>query len=324
MTYILIAKNLANVSHLEMVLSYAYYLCSKGHYVELSCSFYHSIGGKVVIDKNIFKKYILPPQVKLRSIENIKYDMPNVILCNFGFIGIQNIKEALRYKNFRYFVQMDEGSGSWQNFWTLLSIGIEERKNYNKPWLLYSIKKIISMLVGKIQYHRVKEWKWIKNGKPNKNLITYLVKVYQSKYLESPLPYCKEETWVILTGGFVESGYVSSKEYVSWLQKVIKKISTNNNTILLKAHPAEDLLKYQPLLKDVDIVEAKESIDSLLADKKYHHYKVIGEYSTSLVTLNMLYGIETYTIPSLVYRKLTGQFKVLFHKHVKPFTDITL
>jgi len=311
-----IAYNLANISHLEMVLSYVYYVCDKTNdEVLLSVSFGNSIGNQSVLNQNILSRYKLPNNLIIK--EEKSYDYPTVHICNFGRLVANNIVESYKYKNFKSFVRMDEGSGSWQTLWTLMKIGMEEQKNRGESQIGYLIKKVISYSIGFLSLKPVFSWRWVEKESPNKELATYLRQVYASKKEHDALPFYEEDVYIILTGGFVESGYVTAQEYITWLEQVIDKIKDKAKHIILKAHPAEDLSKYDLLMNRVEIITVKESIDSMMYDERYHHYRVIGEYSTSLVTLNILYEIETFSVKSLVHRDITGQFRQLFERYVK-------
>jgi hypothetical protein len=312
----IIAHNLANISHLEMVLSYVYYLSDTDSKVSLSISFQNSIGDKNVLSKEVLREYKLPDSVDVCDDVGL-YDYPDVYICNFGRLVAHNVFESRKYKHFQAFVRMDEGSGSWQTLWTLLKIGMEEQRNRQQSRLVYLIKKIISYTIGSVSFKPVFSWRWVEEGVPNKTLTTYLHKVYASKRKHDTLPFYENDVYVILTGGFVESGYVSADEYIDWLNCIIDKIEDNAKHIILKAHPAEDLTKYDPLKNRVEIITVKESIDSMMYDTKFHHYHVIGEYSTSLVTLSILYSMETYFVKSLVHRDITGLFQKLFYTYVK-------
>lgn len=318
MKYILVVKSIVNISHLEILFSYAYYLCSKAEKVSLYISLSESIWDKKILSRDDFEKYDLPINLEIVSEDMDAYSLSDTVyICNFGYIGVRNWLDSKKYKNFQGFIQFDEGSGSWQSFFTLLMIGLEEQRNKNKPSISYLLKKVTSKLIGMTQRSKVYQWTWLKKGNVNTDIIKYLPTVYASKKYKQEIPFFRNETWIILTGGFVESGYVSSEAYVDWLAQVIMKVKTNDNNILLKCHPAEDISKYDSLSSEVQILEISDSIDSLLWKKKYHSYKVIGEYSTALITLSLLYDIPTYFVKSLVSREISGDFRKLFEKHVK-------
>ncbi len=316
--YIVVSKNIVNISHLEMLFSYVYFLCENTDRVSLFVTFSNSIWSKSLVSKDDFEKYNLPQNLEVLSEDfDIYTSQDTVKICNFGYLGVRNWLDSKKYYNFHSFVQMDEGSGSWQNFFTLLMIGVEEQKNKNKPVVSYVCKKLASKTIGKLQRSKIYKWTWLKNTKINMELVSYLPKVYASKKQKEEMPFIKAETWIILTGGYVESGYLSESTYLQWLNQIIDTIKTDTNHVLLKCHPAEDLSKYDAIADKVNILEVSNSIESLFCDEKYHEYKVIGEHSTSLVTLNILYGITTYSVKSLVHRKITGDFKRLFDAHVK-------
>ena len=318
MNYLLVSKSLVNISHLEMLLSYCYYLCDKEEKVSLHITLSKSVWDKKILHITDFEKYDLPENLEILPAQFDIYNTSEPLyICNFGYIGTRNWLESKKFNNFKAFVQFDEGSGSWQNFFTLLTIGLEEQRNKGKPSISYALKKIISRCIGMSQMSKVYQWTWLRSKNINTDLTIYLPQVYASKKHIQKLPLFEEETWIILTGGFVESGYLSPEVYVDWLREVINKVKTDNNKVLLKCHPAEDVSKYTSLSDRVEILESSDSIDSLLWEKKFHHYKIIGEYSTSLVTLNLLYGMQTYFVRSLVARSITGDFKKLFRKHVK-------
>lgn len=318
LNYILVVRNIVNISHLETLLSYAYFLCEHAEKVSIYITLSESIWDKRILSLDDFNKYDLPMNLEIMSKEFDIYNTPEMLyLCNFGYISFRNWLDSKKYKNFKGFIQFDEGSGSWQNFFTLLMIGLEEQRNKGKPLVRYMLKKIISKLISLLQTAMVYQWTWLKNDQVNSDIVKYLPQVYMSKKQRQELPFFEDETWIVLTGGFVESGYVSKEAYLHWLKEVIDKIKTDNNHILLKCHPAEDTSKYNSISDKVQILEPLESIDSLLCKEKYHHYKVIGEYSTSLITLNLLYGVSTYCVESLVPRKITGDFKKLFNTYVK-------
>lgn len=318
MNYTVISKNIVNISHLEMLLSYLYFLCEDAEEVFLFIGFSDSIWDKNLVTKDDLEKYNMPHNLSILEEDVDLYTTKNrVQICNFGYLGVRNWLESRKYNNFQSFVQMDEGSGSWQNFFVLLVIGIEEQKNKQKPVVSYLLKKLISKVIGMFQKSKINKWTWLNNSKINRNIVKYLPLVYASKKENEVIPFYTVETWIILTGGYVESGYLTKEDYLKWLNHIINKIKTDENNILLKCHPAEDLSKYDSLVDKVEILQATNSIESLLWNKKYHRYKVIGEHSTSLVTLNILYNISTYSVKSLVKRKITGNFKTLFISHVK-------
>ena len=318
MKYTVISKNIVNISHLEMLLSYVYFLCENTDSVSLFVTFSNSIWNKSLVNKDDLSKYNLPQNLEVLSEEfDIYASKDTVQICNFGYLGVRNWLDSKKYHYFHSFVQMDEGSGSWQNFFTLLRIGIEEQQNKNKPVVSYVFKKLASKIIGMLQRSKIVKWTWLKDTKINKNLVTYLPRVYVSKKEKEKLPFIQTETWIILTGGYVESGYLSESTYLQWLNQIIDTIKTDTNHVLLKCHPAEDLSKYDAIKDKINILEVSNSIESLFCDEKYHGYKVIGEHSTSLVTLNVLYGIATYSVKSLVHRKITGNFQKLFDAHVK-------
>ncbi len=316
--YIVVSKNIVNISHLEMLFSYVYFLCKNTDKVSLFITFSNSIWNKSLVGKDDIEKYNLPKNLEVLSEDfDIYASLDTVQVCNFGYLGVRNWLDSKKYHNFHSFVQMDEGSGSWQNFFTLLMIGVEEQQNKNKPVASYILKKIASKTIGMLQRSKIYKWTWLKDTKINMDLVRYLPKVYASKKQKEEMPFIKAETWIILTGGYVESGYLSESTYLKWLNQIIDTIKTDTNYVLLKCHPAEDLSKYDAIADKVKILEVSNSIESLFFDTKYHEYKVIGEHSTSLITLNILYGITTYSVKSLVYRKITGSFKKLFDAHVK-------
>ncbi len=318
MKYIVVSKNIVNISHLEMLLSYVYFLCKNTDRVSLFVTFSNSIWNKSLVSKDDLEKYNLPQNLEVLSEDfDIYTSQDTVQICNFGYLAVRNWLDSKKYYNFHSFVQMDEGSGSWQNFFTLLMIGVEEQQNKNKPVASYVFKKLASKTIGMLQGSKIDKWTWLKDTKINKDLVNYLPKVYASKKQKEEMPFIKTETWIILTGGYVESGYLSESTYLQWLNQIIDTIKTDTNHVLLKCHPAEDLSKYDAIADKVNILEVSNSIESLFCDEKYHEYKVIGEHSTSLVTLNILYGITTYSVKSLVHRKITGDFKRLFDAHVK-------
>jgi len=316
--YIVVSKNIVNISHLEMLFSYVYFLCKNTDKVSLFITFSNSIWNKSLVGKDDIEKYNLPKNLEVLSEDfDIYASLDTVQVCNFGYLGVRNWLDSKKYHNFHSFVQMDEGSGSWQNFFTLLMIGVEEQQNKNKPVASYILKKIASKTIGMLQRSKIYKWTWLKDTKINMDLVRYLPKVYASKKQKEEMPFIKAETWIILTGGYVESGYLSESTYLKWLNQIIDTIKTDTNYVLLKCHPAEDLSKYDAIADKVKILEVSNSIESLFFNTKYHEYKVIGEHSTSLITLNILYGITTYSVKSLVYRKITGSFKKLFDAHVK-------
>jgi len=318
MKYTVVSKNIVNISHLEMLLSYVYFLCEHTDSVSLFVTFSNSIWNKSLVNKDDLSKYKLPHNLEVLSEEfDIYASKDTVQICNFGYLGVRNWLDSKKYHHFHSFVQMDEGSGSWQNFFTLLMIGVEEQQNKNKPVVSYVLKKLASKIIGMLQRSKIVKWTWLKDTTINKDLVNYLPKVYASKKKKEEMLFIKEETWIILTGGYVESGYLSESTYLQWLTEIIDTIKTDRNHVLLKCHPAEDLSKYDAISDKVNILEVSNSIESLFCDEKYHEYKVIGEHSTSLVTLNILYGITTYFVKSLVHRKITGDFKKLFDAHVK-------
>jgi len=316
--HIVISKNIVNISHLEMLLSYVYFLCEETDRVSLFVTFSNSIWKKSLVSKDDLEKYNLPKNIEILSEDfDIYASSDTVQICNFGFLGVRNWLDSKKYNNFHSFVQMDEGSGSWQNFFTLLMIGVEEQQNKNKPVVSYIVKKLASKTIGMLQRSKIVKWTWLNDSKINMNIVKYLPKVYVSKKEKEEMPLFQSETWIILTGGYVESGYLTKEIYLKWLSNIIDTIKTDTNYVLLKCHPAEDLTKYDAIADKVKILKVSNSIESLLCDEKYHKYRVIGEHSTSLITLNILYGISTYTVDSLVDRKITGDFKILFNAHVK-------
>lgn len=318
MKYVVVSKSIVNISHLEMLLSYIYYLCENTDSVSLFVTFSNSIWNKSLVSKDDFRKYNLPENLEILSEDfDIYASQDTVQICNFGYLAVRNWLDSKKYHHFHSFVQMDEGSGSWQNFFTLLMIGVEEQQNKDKPVVSYILKKLASKTIGILQRSKVYMWTWLRDTGINKDLVNYLPKVYASKKRKEDMPFIKGETWIILTGGYVESGYLSEEVYLKWLTQIIDTIKTDSNHVLLKCHPAEDLSKYDAITDKVEILEVSNSIESLFFDIKYHDYKVIGEYSTSLITLNILYGITTYSAESLVDRKITGDFKKLFDAHVK-------
>ena len=318
MKYVVVSKNIVNISHLEMLLSYIYFLCKNTDRVSLFVTFSNSIWNKSLVNKDDLEKYNLPQNLEVLSEDfDIYASQDTVQICNFGYLAVRNWLDSKKYYHFHSFVQMDEGSGSWQNFFTLLMIGVEEQQNKNKPVASYVLKKLVSKTIGMLQRSKVYKWTWLRDRAINMDLVGYLPKVYASKKHKEEMPFIKAETWIILTGGYVESGYLTEEVYLKWLTQIIDRIKTDTNHVLLKCHPAEDLSKYDAIGDKVKILEVSNSIESLFFDTKYHGYKVIGEHSTSLITLNILYGITTYSVESLVDRKITGDFKRLFGVHVK-------
>lgn len=318
MKYIVVSKNIVNISHLEMLFSYIYYLCENSDSVSLFVTFPNNIWNKSLVSKDDFRKYNLPKNLTILSEDfDIYTSQDTVQICNFGYLAVRNWLDSKKYHHFHSFVQMDEGSGSWQNFFTLLMIGVEEQQNKDKPVVSYICKKLASKTIGILQRSKVYKWTWLRDRGINKDLVSYLPKVYASKKRKEEMPFIKEETWIILTGGYVESGYLTEEVYLKWLTQIIDTIKTDSNHVLLKCHPAEDLSKYDAITEKVTILEVSNSIESLFVNAKYHGYKVIGEHSTALITLNILYGIATYSVKSLVDRKITGDFKRLFDEHVK-------
>lgn len=324
MKKVLLAKHIVNISHLETILSYCYFLCDNGADVVLLISFNHEVWKKKILDADVISQYALPASMKVVVDDFAPYiHSGDLYLCNFGMIKLTNRMAAGRYDNFRGFVQFDEGSGSWQNPFILLGIGIREKRRMKQPYVRYTAVLLLSWGMNALWKPNVDRWTWMKNGEIHRNYVSYLQKVYaaklQTRRIDTPN---LSETWIVLTNGAVEAGYLSQKVYIAWLKTLIEIIQTETNYIVLKCHPAEEVAKYEPLLSEcVSVWRETDTIESLLADEKYHTIKVLGEYSTSLVTLNILYGINTYCVKSLVKVKMSGDFKRLFDAHVKPLPD---
>lgn len=318
---LILAKDIVNISHLEILLSYCFYLCDKDETVILLISFNKKVWNKKIIDIHTFEQYELPNNLEIVSTDLSRHIKQGPLyICNFGLIKLTNWFASKRYSNFKGFIQFDEGSGSWQNVFTLMILGVKEKMRMKKPFVRYVLLMIASWFTNKLLQHKAEKWTWLINSKINKKLVDYLPKVYAAKkQKENIITPNLAETWVMLTSPSVEVGHVTEKEYTNWLKKIFDKIQTDTNYIVLKCHPAEDISKYTSILSEKIIIwKETDSIESLLAEKRFHKIRVLAEYSTSLVTLNILFGIQTYYVKSLVKVRVSGNFKKLLKQHVKP------
>ena len=318
-----LVQNIINISHLELVLAYCYYVCEHYESVTLFISTNDKMWNKKIIGKDTFTHYILPSNL------DIKFEVDNNILrkyplyiCNFGRMQVSNYQMAKKFETFKKFVIFDEGSGSWQHFLILLINGIKEKKRMKRPFMKYILRMSVSWILHKGLKKDFEIWTWLKEGEINTTFLDYLKKVYASKkdnFNRVTMPTISSKSWIILTSPLVEMGYMLKDEYINWFNNILHKIEKENNQIFIKCHPAEDTSKYETFFsKNVTILKETESIESMLYPTQYHQVNVIGEFSTSLVTLNMLYGINTYGVESLVDVKISGDFKRLFSQHVKP------
>ncbi|WP_421860168.1 polysialyltransferase family glycosyltransferase [Marinobacter salarius] len=96
---------------------------------------------------------------------------------------------------------------------------------------------------------------------------------------------------LVLTQPFAEMGVCSEGDFVTEIERLVRKIHQLRLVPVLKTHPAEDLSKYNSL--DVERVEYDGPAEEIFAAESNNVAEIWGFSSTSLIIGNALYGIRS-------------------------------
>lgn len=145
-------------------------------------------------------------------------------------------------------------------------------------------------------------------------------KVFSINYAQNEQhPTIAKNTVLVLTQAFVELGLCSDEEMIQELIPWVSMVRRAGKNPMLKPHPAEDLSKYLAL--DADIIDYSGAVEELFAANSENIVQLWGFTSTSLITGNALFKLDSKRMPipwgEPREQKLTTKAKNLLEAHTE-------
>ena len=298
------AGELSTHSRFENLLAYALHASKYEKEILINFSRTQGIWSHFILKENPLEDYDLPENIKFGASLSRCAD-ERVGICSYGTPGY-SLCRKIKNKPSRYIVKFDEGSGSWQSKVALYKIFF--REGVKIRGFRYASKKVMRKALSDLNYllgaPLIQNWSWFASANPlvrNELLVESLKELYSLKLPKKKV--CAE--LVFLTSPWVELGYCSKDYYLKEVYRLIMMLSAGN--AIIKPHPGEDLRKYEGM--PFEVYRENESIESAVGSGAIITKKVVGEASTALITMHLLFGTESYRHHPIVKAPISGVFK---------------